>query len=65
MIIALDISGSMKNKLKKNIKEGPSRLDLAKNALIMLIEKLEPNDSFGLIVFNDKATALVPLTLVS
>lgn len=65
MIIALDISGSMNNKLKKNIKEGPSRLDLAKNALIMLIEKLEPNDSFGLIVFNDKATALVPLTLVS
>jgi Mg-chelatase subunit ChlD len=48
--LALDISGSMAGRMKE---DGSSRrLDLALNAILMLIEKLRLEDKLGLITFN-------------
>jgi len=47
IMIAMDISGSMSSWLEKC-----SRIDMAKQAVLSLLEKLRPNDGFGFLVFN-------------
>lgn len=58
-VIVLDISGSMGGGLTS--KGEGQRLQLAKEAIQMFFSKLRPNDSFGLVVFNNCAKTLIPL----
>lgn len=48
--VVLDRSGSM---------AGP-RLDGAKRALLAVVDRLDPRDSFGLVAFDDRARIVVP-----
>jgi Ca-activated chloride channel family protein len=50
LVVVLDRSGSM---------TGP-RLDAAKHALAALVTRLDPRDSFGVVVFDDEAAVAVP-----
>jgi len=58
--VVLDISGSM-----SSLVEQRSRLELAKAAVVKLIDVLAPNDALGLTVFNDQGSVVFPLTPVS
>lgn len=58
-VIILDISGSMGGYL--NSKREGNRLELAKEAIIMFFSKLRPDDSFGLVTFNNQAKCLIPV----
>ena len=62
-VIILDISGSMGSGLT-SMGEG-CRLELAKEAILMFFSKLRPTDSFGLVVFDNKADVLIPVQKVS
>jgi Ca-activated chloride channel family protein len=48
--VVLDRSGSMQG----------DRLDGAKAALIRLVDRLDPTDNFGLVVFDDRVDVVVP-----
>lgn len=48
--VVLDRSGSMSG----------DRLDAAKLALIRLVDRLEPSDQFGLVVFDDEVQVVIP-----
>ena len=37
-------------------------MELAKEAIIMFFSKLRPNDSFGLVTFNNSAKTIIPVT---
>ena len=50
--VVLDRSGSMQG----------GRLDGAKTALTSLVDRLDPRDHFGLVVFDDKVDVAVPAT---
>lgn len=58
LVIALDVSGSMDGTLKYR-KGGQwsdpqqSRINLAKRAILMLLNKLGPNDVFSLVTFHN------------
>jgi len=65
-LICLDISGSMGGGLGSiDYKNYQSRLDLSKEAIKMFISKLRPNDSIGMITFNDQAQVIFEPTLKS
>ena len=53
--VVLDRSGSM----------GGARLDAAKRALVALVDRLSPTDSFGLVTFDDSVDVVVPAGPVS
>lgn len=48
--VVLDRSGSM----------GGERLDAARDALVALVDRLDPRDSFGLVTFDDAVDVVVP-----
>ncbi|MBW6434457.1 VWA domain-containing protein [Actinoplanes hulinensis] len=50
LVVVLDRSGSMRG----------DRLDGAKSALTALVDRLDPRDHFGLVVFDDRADVVVP-----
>ena len=50
LIICLDRSGSM----------GGDRLEAAKTALLALVDRLAPTDSFGVVAFDDRVQIVVP-----
>jgi len=52
-LICIDVSGSMNGGLGSNRKNDLSRLQLSTEAVKMFISKLRPNDSVGIITFND------------
>ena len=54
-IICLDISGSMSCGLAGNHKVNKTRLQLSVEAIKMFISKMRPNDSLGLVTFNNQA----------
>ena len=54
-VICLDVSGSMNGGLGKWSKNQLSRLKLSIEAIKMFISKLRPNDSVGIITFNNTA----------
>jgi len=60
--ICLDISGSMGSGLTF---DSGSRLKLAIEAIRMFVSKLRPDDSFGLVVFDDKADVVITQTKVA
>lgn len=62
-VIILDISGSMSGSLTHK-HQGGSRLELAKEAIMMFYSKLRPDDSFGLVVFNNQGTTILPVEAV-
>ena len=61
-VLSLDISGSMGSGLTY---ESDSRLKLAVEAIRMFVSKLRPNDSFGLIIFDDEAEIIIQQTKVA
>lgn len=63
--ICLDVSGSMGGGLGSGNSEYKTRLSLSKEAIMMFISKLRPNDSFGLITFENFAKVIIPQTRVS
>lgn len=63
LAIALDVSGSMDSPLKHSIEAVPqqnSRLSLAKKAIMLLFQKLKPEDAFSLVIFHDAARTIIP-----
>jgi hypothetical protein len=56
MIFIIDHSGSM-----AETSGGPSKLDLAKEAVVRATELLSPNDQVGVIVFDDAASWVFPV----
>lgn len=50
VIVVLDRSGSM----------GGGRLESAKHALARLVQRLDPRDSFGLVIFDHEAEVVIP-----
>lgn len=53
--VVLDRSGSMHG----------DRLDAAKEALLRLVDRLEPTDAFGLVAFDDEVDVIVPAGTMS
>jgi hypothetical protein len=68
LVIALDVSGSMEGPLKHSMgshNAENSRTALAKKAILMLIEKLKPNDVFSLVIFHTAARTIISSQYVS
>lgn len=59
VVVALDISGSMSSNLGNS---SVNCLELAKNAIMKLFSKLNSEDRFGLLVFDDKSEDILNLT---
>ncbi len=64
-LICLDISGSMAGGLGEHRKANLSRLKLSVEAIKMFISKLRPNDSIGIITFNNEGHLLMKPTFKS
>lgn len=68
VVIALDVSGSMDGSLKyegyENEGKSKSRLDLSREAILMLYNKLQPEDVFGLVTFHNSAQTIISSTYV-
>ena len=64
-LICLDVSGSMNGSLGNNPKQGQSRLKLSIEAIKMFISKLRPNDSVGLVTFNNHGKTIIKPTFKS
>lgn len=61
LVVALDISGSMNGSLKHSSTGiNTPRIQLAKQAILMLFEKLQPNDVFSLVVFHTQSRTVIP-----
>jgi len=68
LVVVLDISGSMNSSVdghKIRAESGTSRLSLAKDALMALIQRLRPDDRFGLATFNNEGHVVQPLSLAA
>lgn len=67
--MCLDISGSMSGGLSNGKSNGNgnfrSRLQLSIEAIRMFISKMRPDDSFGLIAFDNKADVVIEQTKIS
>ena len=61
IVLVLDLSSSMQE-FMSGLKDGPTRLETTKKALIDFIGR-RPDDRVGLIVFSDYAYLVSPLTL--
>ncbi|CAE7270976.1 Uso1 [Symbiodinium sp. KB8] len=64
MVVVLDVSGSMSLAVSGGDRSS-SRLDLAKDALLALVERLRGDDRFGLATFTREGHIVQPLTYVS
>jgi len=63
LVIVLDISGSMDSRFRPE--ETKSKLDVAKDCVMTLIDNLSPTDSFGLVTFDTRAFVIQELKLMS
>ncbi|CAJ1336903.1 unnamed protein product [Effrenium voratum] len=61
VIVVLDVSGSMNGGVAATGVHGPSRLALAKQALLALLLKLREEDGFGLATFTRTGSVVQPL----
>ena len=52
MLLVLDVSGSMKEPADPNNSDGPTKLDLAKQAAIEALDEFKPEDQVGLRIFT-------------
>jgi len=72
LVVALDISGSMGDTFRgddddndtddESVGGGQKKLQVAKDCLLTLLAQLRDDDAFGLVLFNNKASVLQPLT---
>jgi Ca-activated chloride channel family protein len=62
LTILLDISGSMGSTFSGTGETKP-KLEVAKEAILAILSKLKPTDSFCLLTFDDKVDVLQPLAL--
>lgn len=75
IIILLDISGSMNcnfegfqgqqikpNEVKKDFSSHSDKINIAKNTLIKMLQIIRPDDHLGLVIFNQEALTVLPLT---
>lgn len=52
VLLVLDVSGSMKEPADPDDRDGPTRLDLAKQAAIEALDEFNPDDEVGLRIFT-------------
>lgn len=70
VVVSLDVSGSMDGALSYKVGEEyppsqqKSRIALAKKAILMLFDKLQDDDVFGLTTFHTSAKTIIKNTLV-
>ena len=60
--IALDISGSMMSALEVNDKNGIPRIELAKKALLTMIDNLKDGNQMSITTFNNESQLIIPLS---
>ena len=60
--IALDISGSMMSALEVNDKNGIPRIELAKKALLTMIDNLKDGNQMSITTFNHESHLIIPLS---
>ena len=68
LVIVLDISGSMSMKFNSNAtgsNKNDTKLDIAKKCLISVLDQLNDNDRFGLILFNQDSIVFQDMVLLS
>jgi len=72
LVLVLDISGSMSASIddyyydfNENDTEHKTKMRLAEEAINILLEQLKPEDSVGIVLFDDSAYLAKPLNLVS
>lgn len=74
LTILLDISGSMSSSFDKyyydnlgetTLEDNKSKMQIANEAVNILIDRLEPEDRFGMVLFDDRAYLAKPMNLVS
>lgn len=59
IVIGLDVSGSMSGGFPGEIS---SKIEIAKASLLLLLDRLGPDDSFGLFTFESSPSLIQPLT---
>jgi hypothetical protein len=64
-VLVLDISGSMSEQLSRRKSSGQTRLALARGAIKLFYKRLMADDIFGFVVFETKATTIIPSEYVS
>jgi len=62
VVIALDISGSMQSQFQGDDDSNKSKLQVAKESILFLLEQLKGEDAFGLITFDTSYQVIQPLT---
>jgi Ca-activated chloride channel family protein len=68
LVLAVDTSGSMSCPCSDYCSDRESRkskMQLANEAVVSLLSKLQPDDHVGIVLFNNDAQVLLPLTLVA
>ena len=74
LTILLDISGSMTSSFDKyyydsfgtdNLEDNKSKMQIANEAVTILMDELNPDDRFGMVLFDDNAYLAKPMNLVS
>jgi len=73
LVIALDISGSMESSIdnyyydleNEEDEEFKSKMKLAEESINILIDRLNPEDSFGMVLFDNDSYRAKPLNLVN
>lgn len=63
LVITLDISGSMSDRFEGE--PGKTKLQVAQQSLITLLNQLSPDDALGIVLFNHAATVLHPIEKLS
>ena len=71
LVVVLDISGSMSSgidsyyyDLKQNNKESKTKMKLAEEAVNVLIDQLNEDDSFGMVLFDDSSYLAKPFSKI-
>ena len=63
LVIVLDISGSMSDKFDGE--PGKTKIQIAQQSLLTLLKQLGPDDTLGIVLFNNSAMVLQPIEKVS
>jgi len=72
LVVVLDISGSMKESFDRYYYDNPSngggypdsKIEVAKEAVLGLLDHLDDDDRFGMVLFNNSARLVKPMNLV-
>ncbi len=72
LVVVLDISGSMGSQFdryyydgKKRSAENKSKMQIATESIVAMLEHLKPNDSLGVVLFDDGAYPVKPLRKIA